>query len=204
MRIIDTETTEEVQRMFGAGAEERLTTPWHESARRRLPWLLVNLALAVVAALVVRAYEGTIEAWTVLAVYLPVVAGMGGNASAQAMAVAIRGIAVGEAGRVRLRRLLRRELLVGAASGLVVGVAAAAVALVVHYDHGPLLGALVAVSLFVSHTVACVWGATIPFLMQALGFDPAQSATIFTTTVTDMVGFLTLLGLATASLCWLA
>jgi magnesium transporter len=77
------------------------------------------------------------------------------------------------------------------------------VALLIHYDHGPLLGVLVAASLFINHAVACVWGATIPFLMRAMGFDPAQSATIFTTTLTDMVGFFTLLGLAAAALKYL-
>jgi magnesium transporter len=200
MAVIDREVTEEVQQMFGAGADEHLTSPWHFSFRKRLPWLFVNLALAILGASVVGHFEGTIGAWTVLAMYLPIVAGAGGNASAQAMAVAIRGIAVGEADRMPLRRVIARELCVGAASGLVTGAAAALVATVLHHEHGPLLACLVALSLFVNHVVACAWGAAIPFLMKALGFDPAQSATIFTTTLTDLVGFFTLLGLATASL----
>jgi magnesium transporter len=200
MDVIETEATEEVQQMFGAGAEERLTSPWSFSFRRRLPWLLVNLGLAALGASVVTFFEGTIGAWTVLAMYMPIVAGMGGNASAQAMAVAIRGIAVGDADRLSLRRVIGRELRVGVASGLVVGAAAAAVATVVHYDQGPLLAVLVAASLLINHAVACAWGAAIPFLMRSLGFDPAQSATIFTTTLTDMLGFFTLLGLATLSL----
>jgi magnesium transporter len=200
MGVMDREVTEDVQQMFGAGADEHLMSPWHFSFRKRLPWLLVNLALAVAGASVVGSFERTIGAWTVLAMYMPIVAGMGGNASAQAMAVAIRGIAVGEADRLSLGRVIVRELRVGAASGLVTGAVAAAVAAVVHYRHGPLLALLVAVSLFVNHLVACAWGAAMPFIMKALGFDPAQSATIFTTTLTDFVGFFTLLGLAAASL----
>jgi len=197
---IQREATEEVQQMFGAGAEESLSTPWHLSFRRRLPWLFVNLVLAALGASVVGFFEGTIGAWTVLAMYMPVVAGMGGNASAQAMAVAVRGIALGDADRVGLRRVVARELRVGAASGVVIGAAAAAVALALHHAHGPLLGALVGASLLINHTAACAWGAAIPFLMKSLGFDPAQSATIFTTTLTDFLGFFTLLGLASVSL----
>jgi magnesium transporter len=200
MDSIERDATEDVQQMFGAGPEERLTTPWHLSFRRRLPWLMVNLGLAAVGASVVGAFERTIGAWTVLAMYMPIVAGMGGNASAQAMAVAVRGIAVGDADRISLRRVVARELRVGAASGIVTGAAAAGVALVLHRGHGTLLGALVGTSLLINHTVACAWGAAIPFLMKWLGFDPAQSATIFTTTLTDVLGFFTLLGLASLSL----
>jgi magnesium transporter len=200
MDVLDDEATGEVQRMFGAGAEERLTSPWRFSFRMRLPWLLVNLVLATVAASVVRFFEGTIGAWTVLAMYMPVVAGMGGNASAQAMAVTIRGIAVGDADRTTLRRVVARELRVGAASGVVIGAVAAGVATALHHQHGPLLGLLVAASLLINQTVACVWGAAVPFIMRSLGFDPAQSATIFTTVLTDFVGFFTLLGLAAVAL----
>ena len=160
----------------------------------------MNLALAILGASIVGYFEGTIGTWTILAMYMPIVAGMGGNASAQAMAVAIRGIAVGEADRLRLRRVVARELRVGAASGLVTGAAAALAAAVLHYDHGMLLALLVAVSLFINHVVACAWGAAIPFLMKSLGFDPAQSATIFATTVTDCCGFFATLGLASIAI----
>lgn len=91
-------------------------------------------------------------------------------------------------------------LRVGAASGLVTGALAAGVAALLHWDHGPMLGVLVAVSLFVNQTVACAWGAAVPYVMRWLGQDPAQSATIFTTTLTDALGFFTLLGLSSMSL----
>jgi magnesium transporter len=203
MDVIEQGATADTQQMFGAGADEHLDSPWLFSVRKRLPWLAVNLVLAALGASVVGFFEGTIGAWAVLAMYMPVVAGMGGNASAQAMAVAIRGIAVGEADRMSLRRVVRREVKVGVASGLVTGAAAAAVATFLHFGDAPLLGALVALSLLVNHAVACAWGAAVPLVMKSLGFDPAQSATIFTTALTDMVGFFTLLGLATLSLRWL-
>src|SRR5436305_11918104 len=91
--VIEEEATEDVQRMFGVGAEERLTSPWHFSFRKRVGWLIVNLATAFLAGWVVSLFDGTIHTLTVLAVYMPIVAGMGGNTSAQAMSVAIRGIA---------------------------------------------------------------------------------------------------------------
>jgi magnesium transporter len=194
--VLEEEATEDVHRMFGAGAGERLTSPWGFSFSRRLPWMLVNLTLAFSASAVIAAFEGTIAATAVLAVYLPVVAGMGGNASAQAMAVLIRGMAVEGLGPRTWVRVLWRELRVGLLTGLVTGAVAAAVALTFHHDHGLTLGLLVGLALVVNHTVACLWGVTIPYVMWRLGFDPAQSATIFTTTLTDVVGFLTLLGLA--------
>jgi magnesium transporter len=196
---MEEEATEDMLRLVGAGAEERLSSAWHYSFRTRLPWLLVSLALAGLAALVVQLFEDTIAAWAVLAAYMPVVAGIGGNASAQATAVAIRGIATGEAGRVALRRVITRELRVGAAGGLLIGVLAGGIAVGSGADRAVLLGGIVAVSLFINQSVACVWGACMPFLMMRLVFDPAQSATIFTTTLTDVVGLLTLLGLATAA-----
>jgi magnesium transporter len=198
--VMAEETTEDVHRLFGAGPDERLTSPWYVSVRVRIPWLLVNLMVAFAAASVIRLFEGTVAAWTALAVYLPIVAGMGGNASAQAMAVAIRGLAVGEAGRVPLRTVMTREFRVGIATGAVTALLAGSAALLFHGNQGVLLAVLVAASLFINQVIGPVWGASIPFVMARLGFDPAQSATIFTTTLTDMLGFLTLLGLAAAAM----
>jgi magnesium transporter len=201
--VVEEEAREDVQRLFGAGPEERLTSPWSYSFKRRIVWLEVNLLTAFVAASVVGLFESTIAKVAILAMYMPIVAGMGGNASAQAMAVAIRGIAMGEVDRRLLGRVLKRELIVGLLSGLCVGASAVVISLVFHYEHGILLGVLAGVALLVNHALASVWGVAVPFAMKRLGFDPAQSATIFTTTLTDMVGFFTLLGLATLAMRWL-
>jgi magnesium transporter len=112
-------------------------------------------------------------------------------------------MAVGEVDRGVMAHVFRRELVVGLLSGLCMGAAAAAIAAVFHHRHGPVLGLIAGLALLVNHTLACVWGVAVPFTMRRLGFDPAQSATIFTTTLTDLVGFFTLLGLATAGMSWL-
>jgi magnesium transporter len=192
--VMEEEATEDVQRMFGAGAEERLNSPWLFSFRKRVWWLVINLFTAFFAAGVVALFDATIQMFVALAVYMPVVAGTGGNASAQAMAVAVRGIAIGRVDRSLLRHVILRELRVGLATGLIIGGITAAVAVVFHGS--PMLGVVVGLALIINHTCACATGATIPFLMKYLGFDPAQSSTIFATTITDVVGFFALLGLA--------
>ena len=192
--VMEEEATEDVQRMFGAGAEERLASPWYFSFRKRFGWLVVNLATAFLAAGVVLGFEEMIQGLVALAVYMPVIAGMGGNASAQAMSVAIRGIAMGRVDGALMRHVLLREAIVGVLTGVVIGLMTAGVAMVFHRQPG--LGLVVGLALVISHTIATTSGAAIPFMMKRLGFDPAQSATIVATTVTDVVGFFSLLGLA--------
>jgi magnesium transporter len=192
--VLEEEATEDVQRMFGAGAEERLLSPWHFSFRKRWWWLVVNLGTAFLAGWVVSLFDGTLQKLTILAVYMPIVAGMGGNASAQAMSVAIRGLAVGKVDRGALWRVIYRESLVGLFTGVLIGLITATIALT--WQRNAALGLVIGMALVINHTLACVTGATIPFVMKRLGFDPAQSATIFATTVTDVAGFFSLLGLA--------
>jgi magnesium transporter len=199
--VIQDEATEDVQKMAGAGAEERLTSPWQFSFRKRIWWLEVNLATAFMAAAVIAIFQDTIAKVAILAAYQTIVSGMGGNAGAQAMAVAIRGIALGEVDRSLLRQILYREAIVGLVSGVVIGATTAAIAMIFNYSHhGIILGVIVMAALIINHVMACVSGVVIPFVMKWLGFDPAQSATIFATTVTDVVGFFALLGLAQLAL----
>ena len=198
--VVEEEATADVQRMFGAGAEERLTSSWSFSFRKRVWWLLVNLATAFLAAAVVGVFESTIQKAVVLAFYMPIIAGMGGNASAQAMAVAVRGIALGQVDRSLLGRVLLRQFLVGVTTGVVIGLVTGIIAAVFHHNQGWALAFVVTLALIINHTLATVTGAGIPFIMNALGFDPAQSATIFATTVTDVGGFFSLLGLASVFL----
>ncbi|WP_428937081.1 magnesium transporter [Fontivita pretiosa] len=198
--VLQEEATEDVQRMFGAGAEERLTSSWQFSFKKRVWWLIVNLATAFLAAAVVAMFEDTIAKLAILAAYMPIVAGMGGNASAQAMAVTVRGLAVGRVDRALMRHVLISQTLVGITTGVVIGLITMAIAVIFHISEGVgktlALGGVVCAALIINHTLACVSGAAIPFILKHLGFDPAQSATIFATTITDVVGFLALLGLA--------
>ncbi len=200
--VFNEEATEDVLRLFGAGVEERLNSPWHFSFRKRFWWLVVNLATAFLAASVVRMFDSTLEKLVILAAYMPIVAGMGGNASAQAMAVAVRGLAMGKVDGKLLRHVIRRELYVGLLTGVIIGVITGLIARTfpgsdhVSNHEATMLGLVVGLALVCNHTLACTTGAGIPFIMKRLGFDPAQSATIFATTVTDVCGFLALLGLA--------
>lgn len=199
--VIEEEASEDFLKFFGAGAEERLSSPWTFSFKKRVWWLVVNLGTAFVAAAVVRSFDATLEKLVILAAYMPIVAGMGGNASAQAMAVAVRGLAIGRVDRKLLLHVIRRELYVGLLTGVIIGAITAAIAFLFP-QHGVstrdslMLSGVIAAALLFNHTLACTTGAAIPFAMKRLGFDPAQSATIFATTVTDVCGFFMLLGLA--------
>ncbi|MEM7807953.1 MAG: magnesium transporter [Planctomycetota bacterium] len=202
--VLQEETTEDVHKLFGAGAEERLDSPWQLSFQKRVGWLVVNLGTSFAAAGVVAAFAGMIAALPILAVFMPIIAGMGGNASAQAMAVAVRGLSTGAEGTDRrlLKHVILREFKCGLLTGLVIGVMTAVIAILYtgttsgDFARASGLAGVVFLALVINHTLACTTGAGIPFLMKRLGFDPAQSATILATTVTDVVGFLALLGLA--------
>jgi magnesium transporter len=196
--VISEEATEDVQKMFGAGAEERLASPWQFSFKKRVWWLEVNLLTAFMAASVVSLFTKTIEALPILAAYQTIVSGMGGNAGAQAMAVSIRGIALGEVDRRLLKKILYREFIVGLLTGIVIGVTTGLIAAAFHYHegHSILLGFVIFLALVLNHVNACLTGVAIPFVMKYFGFDPAQSATIFATTFTDCGGFFVTLWLA--------
>jgi magnesium transporter len=197
--VLEDVATENVQRMFGAGAEERLSSTWGFSFRKRIWWLQVNLATAFLAGLVVALFGETMQRLSFLAIYIPVISSMGSNAGVQAMSVTIRGITGGRTDQKLIRHVLNRETIVGFLSGIVIGVTTAIIAMIWQYHHGLVLGVVVGLSIIITQTLGCVSGAAIPFMLRRMGFDPAQSATIFITTITDIVGFALLLGLA--SMC---
>lgn len=199
VQVMEEEATEDVQKMFGAGAEERLTSPWQFSFKKRVWWLEVNLATAFLAAGVIALFDKTIAAIPIIAAYQSIVSGMGGNGGAQAMAVAIRGIALGEDRRTQLRRIIYREAVIGLLTGIVIGLTTWVCALFHlfgYHGHPFTLGLVVCLALIFNHLNACVTGVAIPFVMRYFGFDPAQSATIFATTFTDCGGFFATLWLA--------
>lgn len=160
-----------------------------------MPWLIVNLATAFMAAAVVGTFQDTISAWVALAVFMPIVAGMGGNAATQTLTVIVRGIALGELTWGNSRKALVKELLVGIGNGLVVGTIAALVAWVMAGD--PKLGVILAAAMVVNLFVAGLAGTLIPLGLKALKIDPALASAVFITTFTDIAGFASFLGLAT-------
>jgi magnesium transporter len=200
--VISEEATEDIQKMFGAGAEERLLSTWQFSFKKRVWWLQVNLLTAFLAAWVITRFDDVVQQIPVLAAYMGIVSGMGGNAGAQALAVAIRGIALGENSPSLLLRVLYREFVCGLLTGIAIGITTWAFAVSgifgrsLYNGHELQLGFVVCLALTLNHVNACVTGVSIPFAMKKLGFDPAQSATIFATTFTDCGGFFATLWLA--------
>jgi magnesium transporter len=168
-------------------------TPALESLRKRLPWLIVNLATAFLAASVVAVFQETIGIVTALAVFMPVVAGMGGNAATQTLTVIVRGIALGELTWSNTRKVLFKEALVGLGNGVACGIAGA---LVVWAFKGDLwLGGILAMAMVINMFVAATAGTLIPLGLRALKVDPALASSVFITTLTDVFGFLSFLGL---------
>ena len=183
--------------IFGGCTRLLLTTlsPPSFAIRKRLPWLQINLVTAFLAASVVGFFEDTIARFTALAVLLPVVAGQSGNTGAQALAVTMRGLALRE---VRVRQWLRvvaKEVTAGAGNG--VAVAATTSVAVYFWSGSPGLALVIGVSMVLSMTIAGLSGAAIPMILTSLRQDPAQSSSIILTTVTDIAGFFSFLGIAT-------
>jgi magnesium transporter len=194
---IQAEASEDMAVMFGAGEAESVFTPVSESVRRRLPWNIFNLVAGFVTVFVVAQYQDTLATYSLLAAFMPLVAGLSGNSGAQAIAVTIRSLAVGELPPGREWRAIRRELAIGLIRGLILAtigalVAAAAVVLLGGSADGLTpgnLAVIVWISTIVGLMTAALAGASIPLLLRRLGQDPALASNIFLTMITDAVGF---------------
>ncbi len=193
--VIKDEATEDVYRLAGVAGDDRVFTPASDSLRKRLPWLLVNLATAFLAASVVALFTRTIDAVVALAVFMPVVAGMGGNAATQTLTVIVRGIALGELTWSNSRKALFKEAVVGVGNGVACGIAGALVVWLTNGDR--MLAAILAMAMIINMFVAATAGTIIPLALRALKVDPALASAVFITTLTDMFGFFSFLGLAT-------
>lgn len=161
----------------------------------RYRWLILNLITTFIASSVVLLYQGTLDALTILTIYIPVIAGMGGNAATQTFAIMVRGLTLGTVSLKNAGPAIWRELVAGLLNGIIVGAIVALISAVWHGD--PRLGLVVALALIGVHIVAAVAGAVIPLVMKHLGKDPAATSTIFISTATDVLGLFFLLGLAT-------
>ena len=193
--VIKDEATEDIYRLAGVAGDERAFTPAGESLRTRLPWLGINLGTAFMASLVVALFEDTISQITALAVFMPIVAGMGGNAATQTLTVIVRGIALGELTWGNSRKALLKEAAVGVGNGVVLGLVAA---LVVWVTRGnPVLGLVLGAAMVINMFVAATAGTLVPLGLRAANVDPALASSVFITTLTDVFGFFSFLGLAT-------
>lgn len=191
--IINKEATEDFQKILGAGGDESITDPITESIRRRSPWLLVNLVSAFMAGGVISLFEEQISHLTLLAVCMPIVASLGGNAGGQTLAIVIRTLALGGLEDKDSKQVLVREAIKAAISGIMIGVLAATTVgiLTGQWDvSGVILAAMI-----ISMTYAGLAGALIPITLKKMKLDPAQSSQMFLTASTDIVGFAVFLGL---------
>jgi magnesium transporter len=191
--VIKDEATEDVYRLAGVAGDDRVFTKATESLRKRLPWLVINLGTAFLAASVVGLFESTIGVVTALAVFMPVVAGMGGNAATQTLTVIVRGIALGELTWGNTRKALFKEAAVGIGNGVACGAIGALVVWLFKGD--PILGGILALAMIINMFVAATAGTLIPLSLRALKVDPALGSAVFITTLTDVFGFLSFLGL---------
>src|SRR3954454_14542323 len=192
--VIKDEATEDVYRLAGVAGDDRVVSGARDSLRKRVPWLEVNLATAFLAASVVALFEGKIKDLPALAVFMPVVAGMGGNAATQTLTVIVRGIALGELTSANFTKALRKEAIVGLGNGIACGMVGGVVVAIWKQDIW--LGAILCAAMMINMFVAATAGTLIPLALRALKVDPALASSVFITTLTDVFGFLSWLGLA--------
>lgn len=191
--IIEEEADEDIKRLAGVGDEE-ITDSVFYSVRSRFVWLFLNLGTAFAAAGVIGLFDGTIEQMVALAILMPIVTSLGGNAGTQAMTVTVRALATRDLDRGRSFRFVRRELLVGLCNGIIFALIVGMVAAAIFLD--PQLGGVIAAALVINLLAAGLAGVLIPLGFDGFGADPALASTVFVTAVTDVVGFFAFLGLA--------
>jgi magnesium transporter len=193
VEVIQEEADEDMRKLAGVG-DESLADSVLETVRSRVPWLVVNLGTAILASTVIHAFGGTIQQMVALAVLMPIVASIGGNAGTQTMTVTVRALATAKLGAVNAPRVITREALVGLLNGLVMSLIAAAVVFV-WFGSGK-LGGVIGAAIIVNLVAAALAGILIPLVFDYFKRDPAPASGVFVTMVTDCVGFFAFLGLA--------
>ena len=194
MIVLDQAAEENLLKLAGVGEDSSLSDRVLETTRQRFPWLLVNLGTAIIASLVIAQFEAAITQIVALAVLMPIVASMGGNAGTQSLTVAVRALATHDLTRSNVMRVVWREGAVGLINGLVFAVVMGGVGVL--WFGSPALGAVIAAAMVINLLVAGLAGILIPVLLDRLKIDPALASGAFVTTVTDVVGFFAFLGLA--------
>lgn len=195
MDVFEEETTEDILKLSGVSDDEQLSGNWREAVKSRLPWLIVNLGTAFLAASIIRNFEDTVQKLVVLSAYMTMIAGMGGNAATQALAVTIRRISLNTISDKQAYQTVVKEFLVGMINGAVIGTIVLLSAIV--FDENPMLGLVIFLAMTFNLIIAGIAGSTIPLVLKRIGIDPAVASSIIITTFTDVFGFLLLLSLAT-------
>jgi len=192
--VLEDENTEDILKISGVSEDEELGGNWVEAVKSRLPWLVINLGTAFLASAVVRYFEPTIAKIAVLSAYMTIIAGMGGNAATQALAVTVRRISLYDLTDNQAYRTVLKEFTVGLINGAATGLIVFVFALV--FDKNPLLGVVIFLAMTGNLLIAGITGASIPLILKRIGIDPAIASSIIITTFTDVFGFLLLLGFA--------
>jgi magnesium transporter len=192
--VLEEENTEDILKISGVSEDEELSGNWIEAVKSRLPWLALNLVTAFLASSVIRYFEPTLTKIVVIAGYMTVIAGMGGNAATQALAVTVRRITLSDLSDRQAYRTVIKEFTVGLVNGAITGFVVFLFAL--FYDLKLMLGLVVFIAMAGNLTIAGIAGSSIPLLLKRVGIDPAIASSIIITTFTDVFGFLLLLGLA--------
>ncbi|WP_345952374.1 magnesium transporter [Mucilaginibacter sp. PAMB04168] len=195
MDVLEEENTEDILKISGVSEDEELGGSWQDAIKSRLPWLVINLATAFLAASVIRSFDETAKKIPIISAYMVIIAGMGGNAATQALAVTVRRISLSDLTDKQAYITVIKEFLVGMTNGATTGLIVFIVALV--YDANPTLGLVMFLAMTGNLIVAGLTGATIPLLLKRVGIDPAVASSIIITTFTDCIGFLMPLWLAT-------
>lgn len=195
MDTVQEETSEDIYRIAGLGHDDTIFNKTIDSVKKRLPWLYLNLLTALTSVLVIGFFEDTIKLMVALVFFMPVIAGLGGNAGGQTLALIIRGIALGEVTFENANRVLARQLAVGATNGIAVGLV---IALIAYFWKGiPILGLVIGLAMIISVFAGTMVGVLIPLALKRLRLDPALGSNILLTAFTDAFGFLSYLTLAT-------
>jgi len=195
MQIIRDEGTEDINRLGGVAAEEKINGTLRDSVKYRLPWLLINLLTAIFASAIVGMFEVTIEKVVSLATFMSIVSGMGGNAGTQTLTIIVRGLALGEISYKNIKRVLVKEFCIGIITGTVIGTVIAILGFI--WERNIAFGIIIGVAMILNMIVATVTGFVVPIVLKRLKIDPALASSIFVTTFTDVLGFFFFLGLAT-------
>jgi len=193
--VLEQEATEDIYRLGGVPDESMEDVSVTSSLRTRLPWLVLNLGTAMVSVVVLSLFENTIAAAAVLAAFFPIVAGVTGSAGTQTMTVTVRGMALGEISRRNGMRMLSREIVIGLADGIVIGLLVAGIAWI--WKDLPILGLVVGMAVLLNMITAALAGFIVPISLQVVNIDPALASPVLVTTITDTMGYLFYLGLAT-------
>jgi magnesium transporter len=193
--VIEEEATEDIYRLAGVGDDAAIDSPFWQILRNRLPWLVMNLGTAFLAAYVVSLFDATIAKVTILAALMPIVTGQGGNAGTQTMTVVVRSLALHEVEPSDTPYTLWREMRVGLVNGLVVGTLVGLIVAV--FTSNPWLGVVIGLAMLGNMVVAGTFGTLVPMLLRRIGVDPALASSIFVTATTDVMGFALFLGLST-------